>query len=143
MLSTRVAWQVRSGAAAIPSRGRANPRRGIGVRTRCGAQREWKKVGGTLHQLFCRRDRIVEMRERSIELLLVDSFQNFADARPGLHAQCEQMTPEKNRLRRPMLDAERLGALEKPVHRLAVEYPRLSAEAVGLGKPRQQFEIDF
>ena len=42
-----------------------------------------------------------------------------------------------------MLDAERARALEEPVHRRAVELPRLASDAVGLRDAREQLEVDF
>ena len=42
-----------------------------------------------------------------------------------------------------MLDAERSRALEEPVHRVAVERPGRTPEAVRLGEPREQLEVHF
>src|SRR5579862_8027952 len=42
-----------------------------------------------------------------------------------------------------MLDAERAGTLEKPVHRTAIEVARLAAQAVGLRDTREQLQVDL
>ena len=52
------------------------------------------------------------------------------------------MTPEKKRGRRTVLDAERAGAREEPVHRGAVE--RAGApQTVSAGEPREQLQVHF
>ena len=61
---------------------------------------------------------------------------------PGFTPSAQQMTPEQKRFWRCVLNAELAGALEKPVHRRAVE-PAAAAETVRLGDQRQQLEIDF
>ena len=53
------------------------------------------------------------------------------------------MAAEQDRLRRTMLDAERARALEKPVHRGAIEAAGLAAEAVGFRDAREQLEVHF
>src|SRR5450755_2086625 len=90
-----------------------------------------------------RVDGLFERRDRAVHLLFVDRFQDFSDARAGYEAQGEEMAAEQDRLGRPMLDTQRAGALEKPVHRGAVELARLTPFAVGLGDARQQLEIDL
>src|SRR4029078_10763836 len=84
-----------------------------------------------------------EIGDLSIELLVVDRFENIAHRRPRSHAELEQVPSQQDWSGRTMLDAERAGSLEKPVHCLAVEGARRSSEAVGLGEPRQQFEVNF
>src|SRR5215471_8686439 len=53
------------------------------------------------------------------------------------------MTPEKDGRRRPVLHAQRASAIEKPIHRRAIERPRAAPETVSLRETRQQLEIDF
>src|SRR5688500_14572018 len=52
------------------------------------------------------------------------------------------MPAEEQRRRRPMLDAERTRAIDKPVHRRTIKSAR-AAEAVGAGEPREQLEVHF
>src|SRR5689334_21021334 len=66
-------------------------------------------------------DRLLQRRHLIVELLLVDDFQDLAHARSRFHPELEHVTAEQHRRRRPMFDAERARALEKPVHRRAVE----------------------
>ena len=51
------------------------------------------------------------------------------------------MAAHQQRLRRLVLDAERSGAFEEPVHRRAVERPRASM-AIGTGEANEQLEVD-
>src|SRR5262245_35171319 len=53
------------------------------------------------------------------------------------------MPAEQDRVRWSMLGPERAGALEKPVHRIAVEDAGRAAEAVCLCQPCEQLQIDF
>ena len=53
-----------------------------------------------------RGDRFINRRDCSVELLLVDRFQNLADARAGFQTQLQQMTAEENRPGRFVLDAQ-------------------------------------
>ena len=94
-------------------------------------------------QFPCGGDRLIQVGDRAVHLLFVDRLQDLADARTGFQAQREQMTPEQDRRRRAMLDAERSRALEKPVHRGAVEGAGLAAQAIRLGEPREQLEVDL
>ena len=80
---------------------------------------------------------------RPVHLLFVDGFQDLSDARAGREAELEEMTAEENRAGRLVFDAELARAVEKPVHRRAVEVAGLAAEAVGLGEPGEQLEIDL
>src|SRR3954447_20190844 len=86
-------------------------------------------------------DRLLERGHLIVELLLVDDFQDLADARSGFHPELEHMTAEQNRRRRPMLDAERARALDKPVHRGAIEAAGPAPFAIGLRNAREQFQI--
>src|SRR4051812_2666757 len=86
-------------------------------------------------------DRIVEVGDLTVHLLLVHRFQNVSDAWPRLEAEREQMAAEQDRLRWTMLNAERAGAFEEPVHRRAVERARPPPLAIGFRHARQQFEI--
>src|SRR5205823_6061756 len=81
---------------------------------------------------------LVESRHPSIELLFVDRFQDLAHSWARLHVECEKMPAQENRRRRMMLDAERAGPLEKPVHRVAIEGAGLSPQTVRFGKPRKE-----
>src|SRR4051812_20838366 len=65
-------------------------------------------------------NRLLERSHLVVELLLVDNFQDLADARSRFHSELEHMTAEQDWRRRTMLDAEGAGALEKPVHCRAV-----------------------
>src|SRR6478735_986831 len=77
-------------------------------------------------------DGVFERRHRPVELLFVHRLEDLADARAGSEADLQEMPAEENRAGRAMLDAELTGAVEKPVHRRAVEVSGLAAEAVGL-----------
>src|SRR4029453_2802635 len=90
-----------------------------------------------------RGNRFVEIRDLSIELLLVDRLQDLANARPRRQAECEKMAAEQDRTRRAMLDAKRARSLEKPVHRRAIELARVSAEAVRFRQPCEKLEINL
>ena len=65
-----------------------------------------------------------DRRDLSVELFLVDLLENLADARARRQTKLQQVTAEEQRRRRLVLDAERARALEKPVHRRAVERRR-------------------
>src|SRR3954468_5893875 len=88
-------------------------------------------------------DCLLERGHLIVELLLVNNFQDLADARSRFHPELEHVTAEQNRRRRPMLDAERARALEKTVHRRAVETAGPPPFAIRLRDPCQQFEIDL
>src|SRR5206468_12066120 len=97
----------------------------------------------SLEQTFRGFGCLLHIRHPSLKLLFVHRSQNLADARARVHAEREQMTPEQNRRRRTMLDAERASALQKPVHCLAVECTRLAPKTICLREPREQLEVDL
>src|SRR5689334_16806219 len=72
----------------------------------------------------------IDGRDFAVELLFIDQFQNLANARTRCEPQRQEMATEQQRRGRSMLDAERAGPLDEPVHRGAIEVAR-SPEAVG------------
>src|SRR5262249_8527414 len=88
-------------------------------------------------------DRLLERGHLIVELLFVHQLQHFADARSRFHPELEHVAAEQNRRRRPMLDAERSRALEKPIHRRAVELSGPAALAVRLRDACQELEVDL
>ena len=87
-------------------------------------------------------DAFLDGRDRAVELLLVDLLQDFADTRTGCETERQHVTAEQKGWRRLMLDAERTGALDEPVHRRAVERPG-APEAVRACESGQQLQIDL
>src|SRR5207302_1840872 len=84
---------------------------------------------------------LIEVGDGAVELLFVDGLENLADSRPWLQPEREHMPSEEYRRGWTMLDAERSRAVEKPVHRGAIETAGTPPKAVGLRQPRQQLEI--
>src|SRR5687767_7959341 len=66
-------------------------------------------------------DPFADVRDRSVELLLVDLLQDFADPRARLEAKLQQMPSQEQRRRWLMLDAQSPGAFDEPIHCRAVE----------------------
>ena len=94
-------------------------------------------------ELSGRADRTVKIRDDAVELLFVDSFQNRTHLGARLDAERQEVPAEQERSRRAMLDAERTGSIEEPIHRAALELARAAAQAVGLRKTSQQFKVDL
>src|SRR3989449_3309897 len=115
-------------------------------RRRLGAQDRWRlsaqsSITRDFNQQLRRVDSLLECRDPSVELLLVDGLQDLADTRARLEPELEDVAPEQDRRGRAMLDAERPRALEEPVHRRAIELSRLAALAIGLRDACQQLAI--
>ena len=83
------------------------------------------------HEGASEGERFVEGRDLSVELALIDGPEDFAHPRAGGHAERYQMSSEQHWRRRLMLDAERPGSRQKPVHGVAVEPAGFTSEAVG------------
>src|SRR5215510_4848754 len=86
----------------------------------------------TTRRLEC----LLESRDGAVHLLFVDGFQNFADARTRFETELQQMPAEQDWTGWFVLDAELTCAIEKPIHRCAVERARLAPDTVRLGETR-------
>ena len=87
-------------------------------------------------------DSLFDARDLTIELLFVDLLQQLTDARPRGETELEQVSAEQQWRRRSMLDAERAGSRQEPVHCGAVECAGAS-ETVGAREAREQFQVDL
>src|SRR5215467_6454928 len=92
-----------------------------------------------LDETLGRLDCLLECRDGAVHLLLVDRFQNLADARTRFEAEFQQMPAEQDWTGWFVLDAELTRALEEPIHRGAVERARLPSKAVRLRDTREKF----
>src|SRR5438105_4658805 len=82
-------------------------------------RRRW--YGNSGNERSRRRNRAGKIGDRSIELLLVHRAQDFAHFWTWSYAELKQVATEENRPGWLMLDTERTGAFQEPVHRLAIE----------------------
>src|ERR1700736_2044398 len=93
---------------------------------------------------FLRRfDCLIERRDLSIELLLVNGFQNLADPGSRLKSEREDVPSEQHRDWRPVLHAEGTRTVEKPVHRRAIEPAGFAPETVGFRESCEQLQVHF
>ena len=87
-------------------------------------------------------DGVLEILHDAVQLQLVHRFQDSSHLRTGRDAELHQVPPEQDRRRRLVLDAERAGAVDEPVHRRTIERAR-SAVAIRAGEADQQLQVDL